>query len=179
MLNGDTSIEGNNDKKIVLFPGQLIVSKDEKIIWTLLGSCISIIFYNKRTQLSAVCHAQLPAKNEKLTCKESCPNPCGMNEYDNDFRYVTCSFKHMLSLFNKSGIQKSEIEVSLYGGSAMFDLGKDTLNIGNKNIQKAKDLIRRNNLRIINEDIGGTLSRTITYFSKTGKIELKINPPSK
>ncbi|MDB4335004.1 chemotaxis protein CheD [bacterium] len=165
----------NNDERVWLLPGQLIVSKKSKIIWTLLGSCVSIIFYNRRTQLSAVCHAQLPGKAEKFSCKESCPNPCGMHSQEEDFKYVACSFKHMLSLFQKSGIQKTEIEVSLYGGAKMLDFGTETISIGTKNIEKAKDLIRKNNMRIINENVGGNQSRTIIYFPKTGKIELKIN----
>lgn len=174
-MNNMTTKE-NKDKKVMLLPGDLIISKEENVIWTLLGSCISIIFYNRRTQLSAVCHAQLPSKDEKYSCKDSCPNPCGKNEKDHDFKYVTCSFKYMLNLFQKSEIQKSEIEVSLFGGANMFNFNTDTLKVGARNIEMAKNLINKSHLRIINESIGGTQSRTITYYSKTGKIELTINP---
>ena len=161
-----------NNRKILL-PGQLIISHNGEIIWTLLGSCLSIVFYNPRKQISAVCHAQLPSENSKLSCANSCPEPCGMDEKE-DFKYVTCSFKHMLKSFYEMGIKNHEINVGLYGGAHMLNLNASFPRVGDKNISMAKKLLRNNNMIIHKEDLGGNQSRTITHFSDTGITLLRI-----
>lgn len=168
------SIIGN---KILLNPGELIICESEQQIWTVLGSCVSIIFYNRRTQRSAICHAQLANNKEILTCSDYCSNPCGRDMQENDFKYVTCAFKHMLNQFEKAGIRKSEIEVSLYGGASMLRKS-ELLHIGGKNLKEAKHLIKKNHLRVVNEDTGGTYSRSIILDTKSGEIKLTKIPGS-
>lgn len=162
----------NADNKIFLNPGELVVTTSNEIIWTLLGSCVSIILHCPKKKVSGICHAQLPSDNSNLTCKTTCPKPCKKGEHE-QFRYVTCSFKYMLETFHNKGITNSEITVSLFGGATMYNFDNDIFKVGDMNIRKAKELIRHNKLKIINEDTGGTLSRSLTYYTETGKIDLK------
>ncbi len=55
----------------------------------------------------------------------------------------------------------------------MFKLIKGMPKIGDMNVEKAKELIKQNKLKIINEDTGGYSSRTLTHYSDTGITELK------
>ncbi len=53
------------------------IAEEPTIIWTILGSCVAVVFYNKRLKISAICHAQLPG--EKLQgeqCSDNCPIRC-------------------------------------------------------------------------------------------------------
>lgn len=159
--------------KIYLNPGRLVIAEKSNIVWTLLGSCISIIFYNQEKKISAVSHAQLPYEKSNLSCKSSCPKPCGKDESD-EFKYVTCSFKYMLEEFHKRGIKSKDIEVSLFGGSSMFKHKRDVFKIGQLNVDKAKELIQQHHLKIVREDTGGHASRALTHYCDTGITELKM-----
>jgi chemotaxis protein CheD len=133
---------------------------------------VSIIFYNSGKNISAVCHAQLPREMFDNSCKDSCPNPCGLEESDK-YKYVTCSFKYMITFFHKLGIQNKEIEVSLYGGANMINLGSSLPPVGKMNIETAKELISKNKLPIKNEDTAGTCTRVLTHYSDTGITSMK------
>lgn len=160
--------------RVVLLSGQLVISDKDEVVWTLLGSCVSIIFYNSLRRISGVCHTQLPHEGIDSTCKDECPKPCGMDE-KHRFRYVTCSFRFMLEHFNKLGIPNKDIEVSIFGGSNMLNLKTPIDRIGERNVIMAKELISKNNLTIKREDTGGDFSRTIIHHSVTGITELKLN----
>ena len=163
---------GNNDK-IVLLPGQLVVTDRKEIVWTLLGSCLSIVFYSPRKKLSGVCHAQLPKESLNAKCTDSCPSPCGLEE-KNDYKFVTCSFKYMLNEFKKAGIGPHEIIVSVYGGAHMLNLNDKLPRIGDMNVEIAKRLLKKNNMKVKTEDIGGVVSRVISHFTETGITNVKL-----
>lgn len=160
--------------RVVLLPGQLVISDKDEEVWTLLGSCVSIIFYNPQRRVSGVSHAQLPHESMESACKDRCPKPCGRDEKQR-FRYVTCSFRYMLEQFNKLGIHNKEIEVSIFGGGNMLNLKKPIDRIGERNVIMAKELISKNNLVIKREDTGGDVSRTIIHHSTSGITELRIS----
>lgn len=159
------------ENKIYLLPGDLCVTNSGQIVWTVLGSCVSVIFHNKRTHTSAVCHAQLPHEHGNESCKASCPKPCGREE-KKDYKYVTCALKFMKGEFDTLKIQSNEIEVSLYGGAGMTE-GSNVFNIGKKNIAMAKEVLKGYNLTIAYTDIGGGASRSFTHNSFTGETFVK------
>jgi len=169
------SKEVNN--KIYLNPGDLVITSKGKVVWTLLGSCVSIIFYSPLKKISAICHAQLPYEHSNLSCKSTCPKPCGKEEKD-DFKYVTCSFKYMLEKFQKLNIDKYSINASLFGGASLLNKENDIFKIGESNINKAKELILKNKLKLVNENTGGHFSRTLTHYPETGKTELILRQSS-
>jgi len=163
--------------RVVLLPGQLVISDKEEVVWTVLGSCVSIIFYSPQRKISGVSHALLPYEGTSSTCRNGCPTPCSL-EKDQQFKYVTCSFQHLLDRFNKLGINNKDIEVSIFGGGNMLNLKKPLDGIGERNILKAKELILKHHLNIKMEDTGGNFSRTIIHHTTSGVTELKISKQS-
>ena len=63
--------------KVSLFPGEAFIAEKPNIVWTLLGSCLAIIFHNKPCQFGAIAHAQL-AQDSRMDhqCHAHCPHPC-------------------------------------------------------------------------------------------------------
>lgn len=161
-------------QRINLLPGELVIAKNGETIWTVLGSCVTVILYNSRLKISAVCHAQLPSRTLEIHCSTSCTSPCRQNE-SCEFKYVSCSIEYMLDQFHKLGIQNREIDVRLYGGANVLELSSDKPRIGDKNVSKAKQILREKGLTIFKEDTGGNKSRSITHLANIGMTKLKIN----
>jgi chemotaxis receptor (MCP) glutamine deamidase CheD len=74
-----------------------ITEKADEIVWSVLGSCVSIIF-RADEKLSLLCHAQMPYRKEfGSRCADSCPKPCYNYLPDSmELKYVTCSIEYMI-----------------------------------------------------------------------------------
>ena len=65
------------------------------LVITVLGSCLSVTMHDRADRASAgICHGLLPACEDRTVC------PTGCRE---GFRYVDCSIRQMLRLFEKAG----------------------------------------------------------------------------
>jgi len=159
--------------KAFLSLGELIVADHPTHIWTVLGSCVSVVLYNPRKKVSALCHAQL-AESKVL----------GYNAYTlendkhiakvvkNDFRFVECSINFMLEKLFSMGIDKREIQASVYGGANV--IAEFTHKIGSENSAAAIAALNKNDIKIVKKDVGGTKSRTIRHFSDTGETNVRV-----
>jgi chemotaxis protein CheD len=151
----------------------IIVEKPTTII-TDLGPCVSVVLHDPLTKTSGMCHAQLPEKmNIDIQCQDQCPAPC-LRKFEpaNEFRYVACSVRFLVTEFVRRKSPLSSLKVSLYGGSDM--IVDSFFKIGERNILKAKQVLREYKLSPHLEDIGGQNSRRIFHDSATGITEVLI-----
>jgi chemotaxis protein CheD len=154
--------------KAFLSLGELIIVDKPTHIWTILGSCVSVILHNPRKKVSALCHAQL-SENKVLGSIDGRYIDKVVN---GDFRYVACSINYMLDQLYTMGINKSEIYASIYGGANI--IAEFSHKIGSDNSAAAINVLEKNGIRILRKDIGGTQSRTIRHFSDTGTTHVKL-----
>jgi chemotaxis protein CheD len=112
---------------------------------TLLGSCVSIMFYDKIKKIKGMNHFLLPhTQNLK-----------------NDMRYGLYSVKLMLNEMYKIGANKSNLEAKIAGGADIMNFGQNLNNIGTRNIEFAKEFCESENIKIVSEHIGGTHNRVV------------------
>lgn len=66
---------------------------------------------------------------------------------------------------------RSRIVAKMAGGARMFDVpGSGNLgNIGQRNIESAHLVLRREGVRLLREDVGGTTARTLLFDTQTGQ----------
>lgn len=170
-----TTAANSGPQKIHLNIGEVYITQTPAIVWTILGSCIAIVFYNQRLQTGGICHAQLPERKKHYEgCQKTCPIRCSYKKIDRErFKYVTCAAQYMLEQFYSYGIQKKEIDVKLFGGANVFrtkDAGKT---IGSQNLKAATDFIQQHNLNLVSKHIGGNAGVTIYFHTHTGKVFLR------
>lgn len=163
-------------EKVFLGPGQIHITDKPAVIWTVLGSCVSVILYHRKTGLTAMCHAQLPARlfHEKK-CFHTCPNPCYKEQpNENSFKYLTCSLNYMINTFSDANIPLKEISATVLGGSSIMDFSDDKFSIGLRNTKKAHEYLKQCKIKIIKEDTGGIVGRTIWYNTQTQILQIKM-----
>jgi chemotaxis protein CheD len=161
--------------KTFLSIGSLLIAEKPMHIWTVLGPCISVILYSPGKKTSAICHAQLV---EKEFLNNNCVNQellCLNDKKNFDFRYVVCSIKYMIESLLISGLKKTDIYASIYGGSQNSD---SLYSIGLENINIAVALLQEYRIKIIKTDVGGNKSRVIRHYSDTGITDVKYFEPS-
>ena len=159
-MNEDGSVEKNiievsmGEMKIVKAPGVLVTRG--------LGSCLGITFYDSLRKVGAMSHPMLP----DIIRARVKSNPC---------RFVNSVINKMLEDLKKQGCIKRGLEAKLFGGAHMFSfIAKDSLlNVGEKNIEMAKLVLKQEGIKIVAEELGGNIGRTIELDLADGKITVK------
>ncbi len=146
-------------------------------VWTILGSCVSVVLRSRRNQLMGICHGQLPDQRvAKCTCSNSCPRPCGIVPTPSDDLYVSNSIRHMLDLFQGNSIPFTDLDARIYGGAAILHPEKPFEDsIGYQNIATAKKILSAYPIPIIEEITGGNQGRSIYLYTDTGEIVVKTH----
>ncbi|HEU0264659.1 MAG TPA: chemotaxis protein CheD [Geobacterales bacterium] len=151
--------------RIFLKPGELFFAQEPSLITTLLGSCVTVTMYNPRVQAGAICHGLLPECGDDCDCD-------ALGEY----RFVDCAIRSMLKRFATIGVLPMDLEVKVFGGADMFDIRptpRRVASVGELNINKARQVLESEGLRITAHDVGGDEGRQIYFYTDTGEVLLR------
>ncbi|HEY5955085.1 MAG TPA: chemotaxis protein CheD [Polyangiaceae bacterium] len=173
-----TATEAVNEQelpKVHLGVGEVYIAERPTLAWTVLGSCVAVILYVPSIQVSAICHAQLPAPNiTGSTCRESCPNPCFRGaQTSSNLKFVTCCVDYMASRLMDMGVATRSIACAVIGGANMFPVVGSSGSVGDKNVEVARQVLAQHSLSLRYEDVGGTRGRTLSYHTGNGRLRLE------
>lgn len=151
-----------------------IIKNPNEMVWTILGSCISVIFY-VRNDLALICHAQYPTQNKyNLLCSDTCPHPCFTNIKDsNRFKYVSCALEYMIEYVRKKNVPFAKVHASLIGGASVTTYRRNNKSMGELNVIKAKEILKSSRIWIKREIIGGESGITFWYDPNKNKLTYK------
>jgi len=141
-----------------------IARSPDQLMTQALGSCVGVVLYDSRHKIGGMVHAMLPDVND---AKES--------SRGNLAKFVNTAVEELLNLMIKDGARKELIDAKLAGGSNMFpSISKPgTLHVGRRNAEAAKKQLEALKIRIIAEDTGGSVGRTIILDTTTGILKVK------
>jgi len=121
-----------------------------------LGSCIGLCFHDPRLRLGALLHIMLPINME--------------TGRTHPLKYADTGIKETLRAMEIKGAMRSRMTVKIAGGAKMFEVSGGSLgNIGQRNIESVHTILRRENLRLIGEDVGGKIARTLLFDVASGQ----------
>ena len=122
-----------------------------------LGSCIGLCFHDPRLRLGALLHIMLPRNME-----------AGRTH---PMKYADTGIKETLRQLELKGASRTRITVKIAGGAKMFEVsGSNSLgNIGQRNIESVHAVLRRENIRLLAEDVGGKVARTLLFDVVSGQ----------
>ena len=146
------------ETKITVGIADMKMAKDSGMLITYaLGSCIGICLYDQKIKLAALIHIMLP-----LNMETGRKNP---------LKYADSGIRETLRAMEAKGALRSRIVVKAAGGAKMFDVGgKGSLgNIGQRNIESVHTILKRENIRLLAEDVGGKVARTLLFDVASGQ----------
>ncbi len=127
-----------------------------EIITYALGSCIGITFYDNIVKCGALLHIMLPLNMEKSSTSV--------------FKYADSGIKKTLDEMIKNGAAKARIQAKIAGGAQMFALSANMGNIGKRNIQSVKLRLQQEGIKLLKEDVGGEIARTMVLNVDNGEV---------
>jgi len=161
---------GNDAVEIFLQPGEYFVGGAGFRVRTVLGSCVSVTLWHPQKRIGAMSHFLLANKVGPLT-------------HPLDPRYGDQAILLMLAELVRHEVPPPECHVKLFGGGNMFPHhpnGNGDANVGQKNGQHARSLIRLLGLLIVSESLFGVGHRQIIFDLATGHVwsrQIKPNEP--
>ncbi|MCX8058851.1 MAG: chemotaxis protein CheD [Spirochaetes bacterium] len=131
--------------------------KSPEKLKTVLGSCVGICVYYPRLKIGALAHAMLPQKHSNII---------------NEFKFVDTSIERMIKNFEKLKISSCDLQAKIFGGAKIYfsDTAGILPDIGKMNVEMARKMLKKFNIKIIAEDVFGDLGRTIIFDLQTGNV---------
>ncbi len=126
-----------------------------------LGSCIGITFYDASTKTGALLHIMLP-----LNMEAGRKSP---------LKYADTGIRETLAALAQRGAIRANIKAKIAGGAKMFEIagGGALGNIGQRNIESVRTILKRENIPLLKEDVGGTIARTMVFDTSTGDAKIR------
>jgi len=144
--------------------GELKVGGDNYILSVIsIGSCVAVIFHDGVNKIGGLAHIVLP-ENFLIKGKDSNPR-----------RFADTGIEILLKEMISAGAQKNHLKAYLIGGANLFPTltEKIQMDIGKKNVEKAKHILAREKIPLVAEDTGGNYGRTIEFYVSSGEIWVK------
>lgn len=145
-----------NDKITVGIADMKMAKGSGVLITYALGSCIGLCFHDPRLNLGALLHVMLP-----LNLETGRRNP---------LKYADTGIRETLRQMEAKGASRSRITVKIAGGAKMFEVNGGNLgNIGQRNIESVHTILRQEGIRLLAEDVGGSVARTLLFDVASGQ----------
>jgi chemotaxis protein CheD len=147
------------DRIKYLKQGELAIVSGEMKVFTILGSCVAVVLWDEGTKIGGVNHFLLPYWN---------------NKGQPDVRYGDIAITELHDKVILAGAVKRRIVAKVYGGGSMLKLDKIVFNVGQRNIEVAKQKLTELNVPIVEEFTGENFGRKILFNSFDGSVKVDV-----
>ena len=146
-----------SDSKLTVGIADMKLAQGNGVLITYaLGSCIGLCFHDPRLRLGALLHVMLP-----LNMEAGRKHP---------LKYADTGIRETLKAMEAKGASRSRMTVKIAGGAKMFEVAGGGLgNIGQRNIESVHAILKRENIRLLAENVGGTVARTLLFDVASGQ----------
>lgn len=143
------------DKLTVGIADMKMSQREGMLITYALGSCIGICLYDPLLRLGSLIHIMLPVNME-----------AGRT---NTMKYADTAIHETLHQMELQGASRARITAKIAGGAKMFETHGAMGNIGQRNIDSVHMNLKKAGVRLLKEDVGGSVARTLLFDVSTGQ----------
>jgi len=124
-----------------------------------LGSCIGLTLYDEKLKIGAMVHIMLPESGGRT---------------DRPGKYADTAIPLLLKELAGAGSHKRSLVAKMAGGACMFEYFGTNLNIGERNADKVRAMLKEHDIKLVAEDIGGKVGRSVTFLpANGGKVSIR------
>lgn len=144
---------------VIIQPGEYYVTKEDEVIATVLGSCISVCIKDERNGIGGMNHFMLPGdfRLDEVFATQSA-------------RYGMYAMEMVMGDIIKLGGDRRKITAKVFGGGHVLKSVPLTKNsVPEANIAFIKSFLSVEGIPILTSDLGGPHGRKVLYLPRTGK----------
>lgn len=146
---------------VKLLPGEYYVTSQDMLLTTVLGSCVSACVHDSTAGVGGMNHFMLPEDADPTARDASAA-----------MRYGAYAMEMLISELFKVGARRERLEAKVFGGGAVL-ANMTQLNIGDNNAEFVLRYLETERIRIVAQDLRGSLPRRINYFPLTGRVAMR------
>ena len=161
-LAPNTYYDRHFEKQAVkILPGEYYVTTGDKLIVTVLGSCVAVCLRDKKNHYGGMNHFLLPndGSNESGLLTESA-------------RYGIYAMEILINHLLKLGASKNRLEAKVFGGGNVLR-GLTVNNVGKRNAEFVLDYLHNESIPVCAQDLLDEYPRKVYFFPDTGKVMVK------
>jgi len=147
---------------IILGVGDMLVTNepDATIKTVALGSCVALVIHDPENKLVGVAHVALPDSSLNKKRAEETPG-----------FFADSAIPKLLSDLKRrnSSASAASLKVALVGGARVIK-SLPAFDIGKRTVSAVKNVLRNMGYSPSVEDVGGAVSRTMTFCCQSGRI---------
>jgi len=156
--------EENNIVAAKLLPGDYYVTREDEMITTVLGSCVSACIRDKVLGIGGMNHFMLPETSEsRLKSREESVVGTAM-------RYGNYAMEHLINTILQFGGKRKNLEVKLFGGGKIIATLND---VGARNVEFVLDYVDTEALLLTAQDLGDIYPRKVNFYPTSGRVRMK------
>ena len=152
-----------DENEIHVGMADLKIAKAPAVLTSLgIGSCVGVIMYYARGKIGGLAHIMLPDI-------ESVKNK------SNRAKFANTAIPDLVEKLEKLGADRRFIKAKIMGGAHMFGFAKTNkvFNIGARNVEKVKEVLKALKIRLVAEDVGGSYGRSLYFYLETGEVRVR------
>ena len=141
-----------------LLAGNLFAHTEPYQVTTVLGSCVSVCLWDSLLRRGGINHYMLPLWNG-----EGLASP----------KYGNIAIVKLIERMYDLGSEKRNLRAKIFGGGVVLNVTNPFMNIGERNVQLADDVLRSEGIPVLSADTGGNVGRKIIFNTGTGTVLVK------
>ncbi len=139
-----------------------VCRQPDRLITIGLGSCVGVTLYDQSTRIGGLLHIMLPDSTQ-------------FSNITKPAKFADLGIPLLVSQIRLRGGRLNSLQAKLAGGAQMFSglNEKFMLNIGERNIIKARQILKSLGIRIFSEEVGGNRGRTMILDTVSGQVLIR------
>jgi len=142
------------EKKFVM-GGQLVIAETPMELVTIVGSCVAVCLWDRKTKVGGMNHYMLPSVNDVT------------NLMNGGFSATRMLIKSMVSKMSEI----KNLEAKIFGGGNKF-FRENFLVVGSQNVAAAKHVLKEAGIPIVLQNTGGIFGRKVHFDTLTGNVSV-------
>jgi len=147
-------------KEVRINIGEYCATKEPTIIYTLLGSCVSVCLFDPETRIGGMNHIFLPGRAD-------------LKHYGVSARYGINAMEMLINEIMGLGGNRHRIVAKTFGGAHILPSIHREIGVGIKIVEFVKEFLKRERIRVISHDLGGNNARKVYFKTNTGDVYVK------
>jgi chemotaxis protein CheD len=146
---------------VKILPGEYFVTNGDKMIVTVLGSCVAVCLRDKAIGIGGMNHFLLPndGNNETGLLTESA-------------RYGVYAMELLINHLLKMGASRNCMEAKVFGGGNVLR-GLKLNNVGQRNATFVLEYLHNESIPVVAKDLLDEFPRKVYFFPDTGNVLVK------